>query len=147
MGRGIPPDKESSSCICFAFPLSVLLLSAGTFLVTGTAQVQVSLIVTPTNLDGTFLLPCTVLARGDQIQLDIAARNDGAALLGLGASAAEYEGYGLALNTGQTTIQLFAQVCIPSRGCFGGLDGSGIASGPLTELPFLLGPTRSTPFF
>lgn len=97
------------------------------------ARAQVTLFVTPEDGLGQILRPGSPLQPGDELVLDVTARNDGTAINGLGASAVGYDPATLAFRTGTTVEFLFAGFCIPGDTCFGALDGSGIASGPLVE--------------
>ena len=99
----------------------------------GASHAQVTLFVTPTNQGGDILTPGALLLPGDQITFDIAARNDGTPINGLGVSAVGYDASGLAFVSGSGVAQLFADICIPGSGCFGGLDGSQAVVGALSE--------------
>ena len=118
-------------------PIRTTVLSLSLLLFTtiaGGAQAQVTLFVTPTNQNGTILTPGTLLSPGDQVQLDIRARNTGGlGIVALGAVATDYGNNGLAFASGETIPQLFAQICDPSIGCVGGLDGAAVVTGPLFE--------------
>jgi hypothetical protein len=97
------------------------------------SSAQVSLYVTPTNQDGEILTFGAPLLPGDQISFDIAARSPGADLAALGVSALSYEASGLQFVSGSGVPQLFAAICVPDVGCFGGLEGSTGVRGSLSE--------------
>ena len=88
----------------------------------GVSSAQVTIYVTPTNQTGEILEYGAPLYSGDQITFDIAARNDGTPIAGLGISAVSYLAAGLEFDCGFGVPQLFA-ICIPDLGCGGGLEG------------------------
>ena len=104
------------------------------------ASAQVTLFVTPRDEGGAILVPGAPLIPGTQIFIDIAARQDGSGLAGLGVSAVGYDANGLSFSSGTGVPQLFADICIPGSGCFGGLDAANDVRDSLSEVTFFGAP-------
>lgn len=110
----------------------ISILGGSLLLAPAAAQATVTLFARATDRNGSLLLPGDDLILGDFVTVEITARSDGERAFALGASATSYDDR-FSFVSGQTTDSIFSEICVDVLGCFGGLDNSGLASGPLTE--------------
>jgi len=75
---------------------------------------------------------------GDTVTIDVTLRSDGVTIFGVGGAAYGYDLGAIAIAPGGlTSSSALNQVCVPSAGCFGGLESSQeIAQDGPTEIQF-----------